>query len=212
MTRILIVEDEEDLRENIAYLLQEEGFIVETVGNGIEAIDSAIINPPDLILCDIMMPQMNGQELLLELQKDPVTATIPFIFLSALTDSRAGMNLGADDYITKPCNIETLLAAIHSRLRKSQHQKMLTASQCNKVRNQMRQQLPDDFNNPLNIVICSIKLLIEEMYPDTSFDELKKKAKIEKPERLVYLLDALNAATQLYARLLTSFRLIDRNK
>ncbi|MBW4425991.1 MAG: EAL domain-containing response regulator [Nostoc desertorum CM1-VF14] len=121
MTKILIIEDEEAVRENILDLLEAEDF--ETIGaaNGRIGVNLAISEVPDLILCDMMMPQLDGYGVLTILRQDPTTATIPFIFLtakSAKSDFRQGMNMGADDYITKPFTRAELLSAIINRLEK----------------------------------------------------------------------------------------------
>ncbi|MEA5541962.1 EAL domain-containing protein [Limnoraphis robusta Tam1] len=125
MTKILIIEDEEAIRENISELLELEGFEVETTTNGIEGLKQAKHIIPDLIICDVMMPKLDGYGVLMELRKHPETANIPFVFLTAKTertDLRQGMNLGADDYLTKPCSSEELLDAIAARLQRTAQQ------------------------------------------------------------------------------------------
>ena len=116
---ILVIEDQEDVRENIAELLELSNYAVSTASNGKEGVKSALDRPPHLILCDIMMPEMDGYEVLYILSKNPETASLPFIFLTAKAekaDFRKGMNLGADDYITKPFEEMELLGAIERRL------------------------------------------------------------------------------------------------
>src|SRR4051812_7862765 len=119
MTTILIIEDEPRMRNNLATVLKMEGFDVLTAPNGRSGIETARREIPSLILCDVMMPQLDGYGVLAELRADESTARIPFIFLTAKgekADLRAGMNLGADDYLTKPAKIDDLLAAISARL------------------------------------------------------------------------------------------------
>ncbi|MFN6565026.1 MAG: EAL domain-containing protein [Nostoc sp. ChiSLP01] len=121
MQKILIIEDEESVRENILDLLQAEDFETIAAANGRIGLDLAISEVPDLILCDMMMPEIDGYGVLKALRQDPITATIPFIFLtakSAKSDFRRGMDLGADDYITKPFTRAELLSAIMNRLEK----------------------------------------------------------------------------------------------
>jgi DNA-binding response OmpR family regulator len=121
MTKILLIEDDTVLRENTAELLELSDFKVITVSDGKQGLKAAKTNPPDLIICDIMMPELDGYEVLANLSKNHKTKYIPFIFLSAKTehqDIRKGMNLGADDYITKPFTEDELLSAIRSRLAK----------------------------------------------------------------------------------------------
>ncbi|MBD2613767.1 MAG: EAL domain-containing response regulator [Nostoc sp. ZfuVER08] len=121
MPKILIIEDEESVRENILDLLEAEDFETIAAANGKIGLDLAISEVPDLILCDMMMPEIDGYQVLTALRQDPITATIPFIFLtakSAKSDFRRGMDLGADDYITKPFTRAELLSAIMNRLEK----------------------------------------------------------------------------------------------
>jgi len=122
MKKILIIEDDELYMDNISILLKEEGYSVIAAVSGLDGIDSAKNENPDLIICDIMMPDINGHTVLQELRKREKTKFIPFIFLtakSAKSDVREGMNLGADDYITKPFLSDDLLGAVKIRLEKS---------------------------------------------------------------------------------------------
>ncbi|MEH2055045.1 MAG: EAL domain-containing response regulator [Nostoc sp.] len=121
MPKILIIEDEEGVRENILDLLEAEDFETIAAANGRIGVHLAISEVPDLILCDMMMPEIDGYGVLRALRQDPSTATIPFIFLtakSAKSDFRQGMDMGADDYITKPFSRSELLTAIMNRLEK----------------------------------------------------------------------------------------------
>lgn len=115
----LVIEDDEVIRGNILELLSEEGFTVIGAANGREGLEKALAERPDLILCDIRMPEMDGLEVLHALRQAPETRAVPFIFLTAKAeraDIRAGMNLGADDYVTKPFSRLELLASIRTRL------------------------------------------------------------------------------------------------
>lgn len=121
MKKILVIEDEEVLRTNIVEILEFEGFVIIEANNGFLGIKLAQEHLPDLILCDIMMPEVDGYGVLGALSQNPITATIPFIFTTAKAskaDLRQGMNLGADDYLTKPITADELLSAISSRLKK----------------------------------------------------------------------------------------------
>lgn len=121
MTTILVIEDELPIRELIAEMLMLEDFEVLQAGNGREGIDIAQSQCPNLIICDVMMPVLDGYGVLTALQQDTSTASIPFIFLTARgtkQDIRYGMNLGADDYLIKPFTQDELLDAISIRLRK----------------------------------------------------------------------------------------------
>ena len=121
MHTILILEDDENVRLPVVDLLEAERYKVVAAKDGKEGLNLARELKPDLILSDIMMPQLDGYEVFAELQKDPLTAVIPFIFLTARTDPadvREGLGLGADDYITKPFEQDDLLEAIRVRLDK----------------------------------------------------------------------------------------------
>ena len=122
MKKILVIEDQSDVRENIAELLEISGFEVLTAEDGAVGVDMALEHKPDLILCDVMMPRLDGFTVLNILSKRPETSDVPFIFLTAKTekeDIRKGMNLGADDYITKPFSKEELIQAVTTRLAKA---------------------------------------------------------------------------------------------
>jgi DNA-binding response OmpR family regulator len=119
MKRVLVIEDEAELRANVARFLKAEGYEVETAANGAAGIEAACARQPDLIVCDIAMPEMDGFGVLFSLRENVTTRSIPFIFLTASTrtyDRQWGVELGADDYITKPFKLEQLLAAIRKRL------------------------------------------------------------------------------------------------
>lgn len=121
MKKILIIEDNQDVRENTADILELANYKVCTAENGKEGLELAKKTSPDIILCDIMMPELSGFDVLEHLRQDKKTATIPFIFLTAKTertDVRKGMNLGADDYLTKPFDETELLEAVTTRLQK----------------------------------------------------------------------------------------------
>jgi len=121
MPKILIIEDELAIRENIAELLEAEEFEVFSTDNGILGVLWAKENIPDLVICDVMMPEISGHEVLAQMREIPETSLTPFIFLTAMSDKkdiRNGMELGADDYITKPFMRSELLSAIDSRLLK----------------------------------------------------------------------------------------------
>ncbi len=120
--RLLIIEDSVDIRENTAELLELSGFTVETASDGLEGVRLARTWNPDLVICDIMMPNLDGFGVLQVFSSQPELASIPFIFLTAKTDRadmRKGMEMGADDYLTKPFQEVELLRAIEARLKKS---------------------------------------------------------------------------------------------
>src|SRR5690606_6798185 len=120
---VLLIEDNQDIRENMAEILDLSGYKTITAPDGKQGVAAALDSNPDIIVCDIMMPELDGYGVIHMLQKNPITQNIPFIFLTAKaerTEIRKGMELGADDYITKPFNGTELLNAIESRLRKNE--------------------------------------------------------------------------------------------
>ena len=122
MVKVLLIEDNVEVRENTSEILELANYHVETAENGKIGVEKAYAFKPDIIVCDIMMPELDGYGVLHILGKNAVTASIPFIFLSAKaekSDLRRGMNLGADDYLTKPFDETELLDAIETRLNKS---------------------------------------------------------------------------------------------
>ena len=122
MKKIAVIEDNAEMRENIQEILELANYEVVSAENGRLGVDLIKNSHPDLILCDIMMPELDGYGALYYLSKDLSTSTIPFIFLSAKAekvDMRKGMTLGADDYLTKPFNEMELLDAIETRLKRS---------------------------------------------------------------------------------------------
>lgn len=120
--RIVVIEDNKDMRENLSEILELSGYEVKTAPNGKAGLELIHQFTPDLIICDIMMPELDGYGVIHILQQNSNTANIPFIFLTAKvekSDFRKGMNLGADDYLTKPFEDIDLLNAVQLRLRKS---------------------------------------------------------------------------------------------
>lgn len=122
MKRILVIDDEAKLRKQFAALLSAEGFTVIEALNGRHGVELARREQPDLVVCDITMPEMNGHRVLETLRQEAATAHLPFIFLTGWAekdDIRVGMNLGADDYLVKPVNPDDLIAAVQARLRRA---------------------------------------------------------------------------------------------
>jgi DNA-binding response OmpR family regulator len=165
MPRILVIEDEPTILENILQTLELEHFEVRGAPNGLIGIQLAREHSPDLVICDIMMPEMDGYEVLAELRNDPRTALVPVIFLTARVsraDLRRGMNLGADDYVTKPFTVPELLEAIRARLEKrraieSEVQKLL-----DELRHNIVSSIPHEFRTPLSNVMGYASILIDE--------------------------------------------------
>ena len=123
--KVLVIEDEPEMRRNLLTVLRLEKFQAIAAENGRLGIESLKKERPHIVLCDVMMPELDGHGVLQALRNDSATASIPFIFLTAKgekSDVRSGMNLGADDYLTKPVAKADLLAAITSRLARAAQQ------------------------------------------------------------------------------------------
>jgi len=119
LATLLVIEDEAPLRANLVRLLTAEGYQVITAANGDEGIRRARADRPDLVICDVLMPLVDGYGVLATLRSQPETAATPFIFLTASADKddlERGLQSGANDYVTKPFKIADLLAAIRRRL------------------------------------------------------------------------------------------------
>jgi diguanylate cyclase (GGDEF)-like protein len=127
--RILVVDDDPDILQFVRLNLELDGFTVELAGGGKEALEKAAASPPDLMLLDVMMPEIDGLTVLRRLRSDPGTSSIPVIVLTArsLAEDRVkGLDLGADDYITKPFDLEELIARVRTVLRRSQQMRDLS--------------------------------------------------------------------------------------
>jgi signal transduction histidine kinase len=165
--RILVIEDEKDVRLNIVEILASGGFDSLNAENGFVGIQIAREASPDLIICDIKMPDFDGYGVLKELRQDPSTEMIPFIFLTAKTDHaeiRQGMNLGADDYLTKPFRRMDLLATIAARLKRhsaqSQIQKrVLELQELNHQKDDLVSTITHDLRAPLTTIKVALQLI-----------------------------------------------------
>lgn len=176
MKTILVVDDAEFILESASTLLRFEGYNVLTAADGEEGIEMAFKEKPDLILCDISMPKLDGYSVLDKIRSNPSTETIPFIFLTAFTEKsnmRAGMEKGADDFLIKPYTRDELISAIdaqwskHSRIEKQMQEKV------EEVGKSVSYNLPHEFRTVLNEVINSAKYL--NVYSnEIAADEIKE--------------------------------------
>ncbi|WP_417767335.1 response regulator [Stappia sp.] len=141
--KILCVEDEKLLLEDLREELDEAGYEVFTAGNGQEALECLATQTPDLIICDMMMPNMSGPEVLEHIRKDqPQLTRVPFIFLTALAtreDIIQGKKLGADDYLTKPLDFDMLLATVETRLKEVERINQAHRQQLKRIEKAVRQ-------------------------------------------------------------------------
>ena len=174
MTTILVIEDEQAIRESLCDLLEIEGFSVLDAELGTQGIDLAEKQLPDLILCDIQMPDIDGYNVLSQVRQNPHASSIPFIFLTAKgtrPDQRRGMNLGADDYLVKPCTAEEILEAIQSRIHRQEVVLSQSQQQLNALRNNIALFLPHELHTPLNGILLFAEILITE-YDSIDRDEV----------------------------------------
>ena len=165
MKRILVIEDDRSIREPLLELLELEGFSVLGAENGKIGVEQAQEHLPDLILCDVTMPQLDGYEVLRTLRQHTATAAIPFIFLTARgtkTDFRYGMVLGADDYLTKPCDANELLTAINSRFSKQAVLVKQSQQQLESLRSSIALSLPHELRTPLNGILGLAEVIIDD--------------------------------------------------
>lgn len=179
MVSILIVEDEADIRMDIMDMLELEGFQTLGAENGLEGLELAKSRLPDLIISDIMMPKMDGYQLLLNLQTNATTATIPVLFLTAKADKqdiRKGMGFGADDYITKPFSHKDLLEAINVRLAKQARITQNYRQHIDELHSSLTRSLPHELRTPLNSILGYTSFLLEDIY---SFDHEQMHSMIE---------------------------------
>jgi DNA-binding response OmpR family regulator len=163
--KILVIEDENGLRKNIAEILSLENYRTFTAANGRKGIEIAQKEIPDIILCDIMMPDMDGYDVLKCLAGNQTLRNIPFIFLTALDERnfyRKGMELGADDYLTKPFSREELLNAIHTRIKKFSEQQ--DTIQQKFLENRLKNKTPDKKSVWDNCAIFQLKF--KQAYPN----------------------------------------------
>ncbi|MCA9980838.1 MAG: hybrid sensor histidine kinase/response regulator [Anaerolineales bacterium] len=174
MTHILIIDDNEELLESLAQNLTFEGYEVSIAPDGWSGVALARTNQPDLILCDVMMPGLVGYGVLLEIRSNPETAHIPFVFLTAKTDRfsmRKGMNIGADDYLTKPISHSELVHAIQARLKRYNEETQNAADMVKNLQNTLNQQkeiltsrsefmalATHEAKSPLQVIISSVDL------------------------------------------------------
>lgn len=176
MKRILVIDDAEFILESTTTLLRFEGYEVITAENGKVGVEKAFKEKPDLILCDISMPELDGYEVLDKIRSNSNTLTTPFIFLTAFTEKRnmrIGMEKGADDYLVKPFNREELIAAINSQWKKSSHIEKQLQEKVDEVGLSITNTLPHEFRTVLNQVIGTAKYM-DENHSDIKPDEIQE--------------------------------------
>lgn len=163
MKKILVIDDAEFILESTAALLGFEGYEVVTACDGVEGLEKAFEHNPDLILCDISMPNLDGYGVVEELRKHEKTLTTPFIFLTAFTEKsnmRLGMEKGADDFLVKPYTREELIAAIDAQWKKHSNIEKQVQEKVDVVGKNVTYALPHEFRTVLNQVVGSARFLL----------------------------------------------------
>ncbi len=166
MKRILVIEDEPAIRHAVVDILESGNFQIVEAENGLVGVRAAREHLPDLIICDIMMPRLDGYGVLEELSQDPATATIPLIFLTARADRaalRRGMDLGADDYLTKPFSHDELLQAVDTRLAKQARVMSKFEKKLDDLRDNIALSLPHELRTPLAGILTSAIVLKDDL-------------------------------------------------
>lgn len=162
---ILVVDDEDAMRVTLRSALESYGFAVLDAENGAEAFRIAQASPPDLVLCDIEMPEINGFELLTMFREHDPTSTVPFVFLTGRSDRsyvRKGMNLGADDFITKPATAAEVYSAVSSRLKRREEQEGKAEERLGELREHITRSVPHELRTPLTGIIGFVQILQEQ--------------------------------------------------
>ncbi len=165
MNKILVIDDDAATQALTVKALETRGFSTLRADDGLEGLETAKRYLPDLIICDVQMPRLNGYETLAALRQDPITATIPFIFLTGLTDRkelRQGMGLGADDYLTKPFSANELMQAVRTRLEKQAAVERRSEKKLEDLRGNIDMALPHELLTPLNGILGLASLLMDE--------------------------------------------------
>ncbi len=224
MNKILVIEDEKAVRNNILRMLKAEGFQAYGAENGTVGVKLAQAEFPELIICDVMMPELDGFGVLKELQKNRETALIPFIFLTAKADRsdlREGLELGADDYLTKPFEFDELLRAINARFNKQklQQQKiellreeLIKFHQLLEAKDNLLANLDQELRRPLSNIFMALKML-ESDAPQASRERYLQILQSEF-SREISLLNQMSQLQQLLTpenvTLLTQFNLLKK--
>jgi two-component system sensor histidine kinase/response regulator len=162
MTRVLIIDDDLEMRDQIAATLLGAYYETHTAIDGRDGVNKALHTPPDLIVCDMMMPNMNGQEVLTELRAHPETAAVPFIFLTAVDERsrvRESMNLGADDYLFKPFLPNDLLTAVSTRLKQRQRVMESAEQQLEGLKLRLARMITHELRTPLSLIVSTLGVL-----------------------------------------------------
>lgn len=191
MKKVLVIEDEPQLRDGIQDILSLEDLYVVAAENGIEGLQLAKEHQPDLIICDIVMPELDGYGVLEQLRQDSATEAIPFIFLTGKADKtewRYGMEIGADDYLTKPFTASELRQAINSRLQKQTLLHRQSQRELDELRQNIAHALPHEIHTPLTGIIGMAQLLRQQYAQTKEADAIEMLRCIEQSGQRLYRL------------------------
>jgi two-component system, sensor histidine kinase and response regulator len=213
MTKILVIEDETLLRGEVMEWLALEDYEVLGAADGVEGVNMARTHLPDVILCDIAMPHMDGYEVMFDVRANPLTQLTPFIFMTARTaqeDIRMGMSSGADDYITKPFTYQQVIRAVHAQLEKKALQEVHQKAEIERWRQALEKEqelrllkskmiamFSHDFRNPLAAILSSVNTM--RIYADRMDDQRRLKHFIRAEasvKQLMQMLDDMLAIAQ----------------
>lgn len=175
--RVLIIEDEKELRIDMTDVLSMENFEVITAPDGAHGIAAALSKEPDVILCDIMMPHINGYQVLKAIRSHASTRLIPFIFMTAKAergDMRAGMELGADDYITKPFSYDEMLQAIETQMQKVQAVAESQQQRLQQIHDLVTRSLPHEFRTPLTTILGYSEIMLQDAGANGNTEEASR--------------------------------------
>ena len=193
MKRVLVIDDTAEILDVISECLTDQGLETRVARDGATGIKLAQEYPPDLIICDLNMPGLDGYSVLMALRKIEVTATTPFIFLTGIADKihvRRGMELGADDYLTKPFTQKELRAAVAARLEKQAELQRQTNRRLDELRGSLTFALPHELRTPLNGILGLAGILIEDYATCTPEEVLATAMDIQtSAERLHHLIE-----------------------
>ena len=162
---ILVIDDEDLMRDAIRVILESEGYTVLESANGEDGLQVAIHRIPDLVLCDIEMPGLDGFEVLHMFRENPATAIVPFVFLSGRnrpTDTRKGMELGADDFLTKPFESKELLGTVKTRISRREQEVAHAEKKLEKLRINISTSVPHELRTPLTGILGFAQILKEQ--------------------------------------------------
>ncbi len=199
--KILVIEDEKSLREAISEMLAYEGYDVIQARDGVMGVEKASEDHPDLIICDIAMPGLDGYQVLSKIRQEPQTTLIPFIFLTARVERpsmRQGMELGADDYLTKPFTNAELVSAVNTRLSRVKVVSEVTHQEVEQAKKQLTNMVAHELRTPL-VSIMMVQDLISRQFDHLDKAEMDELFSIMRSgsDRLSHLVEQMVLKTQI---------------